>query len=143
MGMASSISERWQRHGTASAHITAIRSWLINWINRSMASLNSAVCIPRFSLSLHLSARSKTPQVTRHAKVLPECDRFQWQTAVFPGLFSRRTPRRAHREHQWQACLSPIERTAHSNFRRIINALRIQQAQSLRLPHVLHIPRPR
>ena len=42
---ASAMSERWQRHGTASAHINAIRPWFANRINSWRLSANSGVCM--------------------------------------------------------------------------------------------------
>jgi hypothetical protein len=40
---ASAMSERWQRHGTASAHMIAVREGIAN--NASIARSNSAVCM--------------------------------------------------------------------------------------------------
>jgi hypothetical protein len=42
---ASAMSERWQRQGTASAHINAMRSWFANRINSSRLLSNSGVCM--------------------------------------------------------------------------------------------------
>ena len=42
---ASAMSERWQRHGTASAHMIALRFCPANFINRCNPASNSEVCI--------------------------------------------------------------------------------------------------
>ena len=42
---ASAMSERWQRHGTASAHMIALRFCPANFINRYNPASNSEVCI--------------------------------------------------------------------------------------------------
>jgi hypothetical protein len=42
---ASAISERWQRHGTASAHISAILSFLPKAMTSSSAAVNCGICM--------------------------------------------------------------------------------------------------